>query len=226
MLRLGRLLFGRTQYIASLCTGASPPPTPRESSVSQMTQAVFSQGSQLLKLAPEIWMLPEGTHSFPEVAFIGAVSSGKSSVVRALMHSKNRATIGAREGGTKALTFWNVGDCLLLVDTPGFGRWMTRAKKTAQRKFTSLQAQASVRQYIALRKHANLKRVYWVMDATKIGNTVVDPNIAQFLLGEQIPFTVVLNKIDLLGQSRGVRTTSVIPVLHEAFRQVRDRVQF
>lgn len=166
--------------------------------------------------------LPEGRHSFPEVCFIGRPNAGKSSLIGALCHNTRMGRHGNKPGSTKKLSFFNVGDALLLVDTPGYGAWHSGGTK--DRVAAQSMAFTNTRRYLRLRKGANLKRVYWVMECSKhllperrlrrrqhFGyrnreeeNEALqealffprDHELLDLLITEQLPFTVILNKAD------------------------------
>ncbi|CAJ1015222.1 putative 50S ribosome-binding GTPase [Leishmania utingensis] len=58
----------------------------------------------------------------PEVAFIGRTSSGKSSLVNAIVNAMI-TPYGHLRGTTSSLRFYNIANRLLLVDCPGYGHY-------------------------------------------------------------------------------------------------------
>ncbi|KAG5501244.1 hypothetical protein JIQ42_06244 [Leishmania sp. Namibia] len=58
----------------------------------------------------------------PEVAFIGRTSSGKSSLVNAIVNAMI-TPYGHLRGTTSSLRFYNVANRLVLVDCPGYGHY-------------------------------------------------------------------------------------------------------
>ena len=58
---------------------------------------------------------------FPEVAFAGKSNVGKSSLINALMNRKSYARTSAQPGKTQTINFYNINDCMYLVDLPGYG---------------------------------------------------------------------------------------------------------
>lgn len=176
---------------------SSSGPTELDLAVERLSFEVFSKGNQHLKNVETLSSLPEGLHSFPEVAFIGKPSCGKSSLISCLLHNRRLAKTGQVRGTTRLLQFFNVGDALLLVDTPGYGGW--RGRQVLYRPKDRAKAFAILFRYLALRKTGNLKRVYWCMEAsatTPMALRPRDEEILFFLQREMIPFTVVLTKID------------------------------
>ena len=56
-----------------------------------------------------------------EVAFAGKSNVGKSSLINALMNRKSLARTSSKPGKTQTINFYNVNDCMYLVDLPGYG---------------------------------------------------------------------------------------------------------
>jgi GTP-binding protein EngB required for normal cell division len=169
----------------------------RKEAIERLSNEVFGCGNRHLKNVETLTSLPEGLHSFPEVCFIGKPNCGKSSLISCLLHNARLGKAGATGGTTRLLQFFNVGDALLLVDTPGYGGWKGRQldKPLADRA----NAFSILFRYLALRNGGNLKRVYWLMEAsarTSISFQPRDEEILAFLSRERIPFSVILTKID------------------------------
>ncbi|CCW68391.1 unnamed protein product [Phytomonas sp. Hart1] len=150
-----------------------------------------------LKNVDTLSALPEGLHSFPEVCFIGKPNVGKSTLISCLLHNPKLGKGGRIAGTTRLLQFFNVGDALLLVDTPGYGGWGRR--NLSQKYCKRADAFAILFRYLALRKERNLKRVYWLIEAsatTPVSIQARDEEILTFLRREGVPFSVILTKID------------------------------
>ena len=64
-------------------------------------------------------VLPE--NAWPEIAFAGKSNVGKSSLINALMNRKSLARTSAQPGKTQTINFYNINDCMYLVDLPGYG---------------------------------------------------------------------------------------------------------
>ncbi|MBO5656973.1 MAG: YihA family ribosome biogenesis GTP-binding protein [Agathobacter sp.] len=62
---------------------------------------------------------PENEHY--EVAFAGKSNVGKSSLINALMNRKSLARTSSQPGKTQTINFYNVNNCMYLVDLPGYG---------------------------------------------------------------------------------------------------------
>ena len=57
----------------------------------------------------------------PEVAFAGKSNVGKSSLINGLMNRKSLARTSSQPGKTQTINFYNVNECMYLVDRPGYG---------------------------------------------------------------------------------------------------------
>ncbi|AIO01205.1 hypothetical protein LPMP_323210 [Leishmania panamensis] len=169
----------------------------RTEALEKLSNEVFGRGNRHLKNVETLTSLPEGLHSFPEVCFIGKPGCGKSSLISCLLHNRRLGKSGATPGTTRLLQFFNVGDALLLVDTPGYGGW--RGREVGQRLAEQANAFSILFRYLALRNGSNLKRVYWLVESsarTPVSFQPRDEELLTFLSRERIPFSVVLTKID------------------------------
>ncbi|AYU78969.1 50S ribosome-binding GTPase/Dynamin family, putative [Leishmania donovani] len=84
------------------------------------------QHQKQLQHRPPPQKLPSRLHPrhslLPEVAFIGRTSSGKSSLVNAIVNAMI-TPYGHLRGTTNSLRFYNVANRLMLVDCPGYGHY-------------------------------------------------------------------------------------------------------
>lgn len=91
----------------------------------------------------------------PEVAFAGKSNVGKSSLINALMNRKSYARTSSQPGKTQTINFYNINDCMYLVDLPGYG--YANASPAVKAKWGKM-----IEKY--LRKSANLKQVFLLVD--------------------------------------------------------------
>ena len=75
-------------------------------------------------------VLPE--NAWPEIAFAGKSNVGKSSLINALMNRKSLARTSAQPGKTQTINFYNINNCMYLVDLPGYGYAKVSEKERAQ----------------------------------------------------------------------------------------------
>ncbi len=57
----------------------------------------------------------------PEVAFAGKSNVGKSSLINGLMNRKALARTSSQPGKTQTINYYNINQCMYLVDLPGYG---------------------------------------------------------------------------------------------------------
>ena len=92
---------------------------------------------------------------YPEVAFAGKSNVGKSSLINSLMNRKSYARTSSQPGKTQTINFYNINDCMYLVDLPGYGYAI--ASPAVKAKWGKM-----IEKY--LRKSANLKQVFLLVD--------------------------------------------------------------
>lgn len=92
---------------------------------------------------------------YPEVAFAGKSNVGKSSLINSLMNRKSYARTSSQPGKTQTINFYNINDCMYLVDLPGYG--YANASPAVKAKWGKM-----IEKY--LRKSANLKLVFLLVD--------------------------------------------------------------
>ena len=167
--------------------------------VARLMEETFAQGNVHLKSVVNMDALPELRFSHPEVCFVGHTQVGKSKVCSLLLGNDRLLRVGNAAGKRAlGLTFYAVGRALCIVDAPGFGAFSHTSHKASDSMFH----QSLVKQYIALRKNANLKRVYWVFSVPDLiaygGLRPREEDIALLLAAERVPFVAMLNKADIL----------------------------
>ena len=92
---------------------------------------------------------------YPEVAFAGKSNVGKSSLINSLMNRKSYARTSSQPGKTQTINFYNINDCMYLVDLPGYG--YANASPAVKAQWGKM-----IEKY--LRKSANLKQVFLLVD--------------------------------------------------------------
>ena len=92
---------------------------------------------------------------YPEVAFAGKSNVGKSWLINSLMNRKSYARTSSQPGKTQTINFYNINDCMYLVDLPGYG--YANASPAVKAKWGKM-----IEKY--LRKSANLKQVFLLVD--------------------------------------------------------------
>lgn len=91
----------------------------------------------------------------PEVAFAGKSNVGKSSLINGLMNRKSLARTSAQPGKTQTINFYNVNECIYLVDLPGYG--YAKVSQSEKEKWGKM-----IENYLHTSK--NLKAVFLLVD--------------------------------------------------------------
>lgn len=68
----------------------------------------------------------------PEFAFAGRSNVGKSSMINKLLNRKSLARVSGTPGKTITINFYNIDNCIHLVDLPGYG-YAKRSKEDVEK---------------------------------------------------------------------------------------------
>ncbi len=134
---------------------------------------------------------PQSHHR--EVVFVGRSNVGKSSIINSLSHRKRLAYVGQRPGKTRLANFYELNEKLMFVDVPGYG-FANRSKQEQKDYAFLMESYFSDREIdlmlILVDVRRGLNEDDWMM---------VD--LAEF---HDIPYFVVLNKVDKLSRSKAM----------------------
>src|ERR1700690_95477 len=87
-----------------------------------MKKCSFNEAKFLLSTLDEVPpFYDKDKKVLPEVALVGRSNVGKSSLINHLLHQKKLAKVSGQPGKTQTINYFNVDDCLILVDLPGYG---------------------------------------------------------------------------------------------------------
>lgn len=128
----------------------------------------------------------------PQIAFIGRSNVGKSSVINALVGSKDLARSSSKPGKTREINLYLINHKFYLVDLPGYG--FARA---------SLEDRNNLRKLIysyLLFSDIDHKKIVMITDAN-IGLTDYDLEILRRLEERKKDVIVIANKIDRIKKS-------------------------
>lgn len=123
----------------------------------------------------------------PEVAFAGRSNAGKSSLINEICSSKV-AHVSQTPGKTRLLSFFNVRQKYILVDSPGYGY----AKRSKQEQVAW---ESMMQDYIQERE--TLRGLILVMDIRRDWGGE-EETLRQYMEEAGIPMGVALTKIDKL----------------------------
>ena len=129
---------------------------------------------------------------YPEVAFAGKSNVGKSSLINSLMNRKSYARTSSQPGKTQTINFYNINDCMYLVDLPGYG--YANASPAVKAKWGKM-----IEKY--LRKSANLKQVFLLVDI-RYDPSENDKMMYDWIVDNGFRPVIIATKLDKLKRSQ------------------------
>jgi len=136
----------------------------------------------------------------PEIVLAGRSNVGKSSFINNIFGRKNIALTSSSPGKTKTINYYIVDEKFYVVDLPGFG--YAKVSKTEREKWQKL-----IGEY--LQASRQIVTVFHLIDA-RHHPTELDILLNEFLNSLDIPFTIILNKVDKLKQGEIAKRKSEI----------------
>jgi GTP-binding protein len=129
---------------------------------------------------------------FPEVAFAGRSTVGKSSLINKILDRKNLVKTGQTPGKTRLLNFFNIGGKVVFVDLPGYGyAAVSKAEKAQWNKL--------IDGY--LRKRKNLAMCFILVDVRR-GVEEEEAMLIDMLHSYNVSTCIVLTKSDKLSNNQ------------------------
>jgi len=148
-----------------------------------MSKIEFEKSISVLNDLPKL--------NLPEIALAGRSNVGKSSFINTVFNRKGLAKTSSTPGKTRTLNYYNVDDKFYIVDLPGFG----------YAKFSKKEREYWERLLIKyFQNNSNISRVIHFIDS-RHKPTQLDIVLNNFLEDLDIPYIVLLNKVDKLKQS-------------------------
>jgi len=146
--------------------------------------------AEFIKSATEPSQYPEGM--LPEIAFAGKSNVGKSSLINTITQKKNLARTSSTPGCTQLINFFTINNQLSFVDLPGYG--FAKVPEAVRKNWKPM-----IEKYLTERKA--LRLVILILDIRR------DPSkeelaFIQWLYMYNIPFVIVLTKIDKLSRNQ------------------------
>lgn len=129
--------------------------------------------------------------NLPEIVLCGRSNVGKSSFINSLFNKKGLAKTSSSPGKTKSLNYYLVEKKFYVVDLPGFG--YAKVSKTERDKWQKL-----IEKYF--RSERNISLSFHFIDS-RHHPTNLDVLLNNFLREIDIPYTVILSKVDKLKQA-------------------------
>lgn len=157
-----------------------------------MSKIEFVKSVSALDQLPEL--------ELPEIALAGRSNVGKSSFINTLFNRKGLAKTSSTPGKTRTLNYYNVENKFYFVDLPGFG--YAKVSKTERESWEKLLIKY-------LQNNLNISRIIHFVDS-RHKPTQLDILLNKFLIELDIPYIVLLNKVDKLKQSELVKAKKEI----------------
>ena len=123
----------------------------------------------------------------PEVVFAGRSNVGKSSLINSLFNQKALARVSATPGKTATINFFETEN-LIFADLPGYG--YAKVSRGEKRRWAQL-----MEGYFA--QGRDIALVLSLMDS-RHPPTGDDRAMVEFLIENELPFVVILTKVDKL----------------------------
>ncbi len=139
----------------------------------------------------------------PVIAMSGRSNVGKSSLINKFLRRKNLVRVSQTPGKTVTVNFFEVDRALLVADLPGYGfAKRSPAEKAALSRITDAF-------FTNNKSIGSLKLVLQLIDP-RAGVTADDEMMLDFLNQMQIPYAVVITKIDKLNKTETVAAVETI----------------
>ncbi len=135
---------------------------------------------------------------WPEVAVSGRSNVGKSSLLNMLANRKALAKVSQRPGKTQMLNFFHFQENCRLVDLPGYG--YAKVPKDVLRKW-----RAYMNDYLEGRQQ--LAGIVQLVDS-RHEPTTLDKQMVEWMKGNELPFVIVLTKVDKIKRGARQKTMS------------------
>lgn len=140
-------------------------------------------------------------YDLAEIAFVGRSNTGKSTLLNAITGRRNLARQSRTPGRTQMVNFFSFGKQLILADLPGYG--YSEAIREVSRNWQPL-----VEAYV---RRPNIREFLFLFDCRRDMND--EDLVLMYILGRQLPITLVLTKTDKISRAELERKITKIEVL-------------
>ncbi len=129
--------------------------------------------------------------NLPEIVLCGRSNVGKSSFINSIFNRKSLAKISSTPGKTRSINYYRIDDKIFMVDLPGYGYAKTSLKERAY--WSHL-----IDEFFSASKNVALA-LHFIDSRHK--PTELDFQLNEMLRRLDVPYLIILNKIDKLKQS-------------------------
>lgn len=127
-----------------------------------------------------------------QIVLVGKSNVGKSSFINSLANNKSLAYVGQTPGKTRSINYYNVDNSFYIVDLPGYGySKMSQVEKNLTNNLIDT--------YIT--KNDKIAHIFLIVDI-RHEPTNNDRIMYDWILGQNIPFTIIANKSDKITKTK------------------------
>ena len=131
----------------------------------------------------------------PQIALSGRSNVGKSSLINTLLGRKSLARVSGAPGKTITINYYDVDKKLYLVDLPGYG--YAKRSKDSKKVWSTL-----TEEYFLKNPSSDAIRLVIQLIDIRVGPTEDDIIMINWLIENDVPFTVVATKTDKLSKAQ------------------------
>lgn len=136
----------------------------------------------------------------PEIAFAGKSNVGKSSLINGLMNRKSLARTSSQPGKTQTLNYYNINNCMYLVDLPGYG--YAKANVREKEKWGKM-----IENYLHVSKQ--LKAVFLLIDI-RHEPSANDRQMYEWIVYQGYEPIIIATKLDKIKRSQVAKHVKMI----------------
>ncbi|MCI9446381.1 MAG: YihA family ribosome biogenesis GTP-binding protein [Lachnospiraceae bacterium] len=136
----------------------------------------------------------------PEIAFAGKSNVGKSSLINGLMNRKALARTSSQPGKTQTINYYNINNCMYLVDLPGYG--YTKANVSEKEKWGKM-----IERYLHSSKQ--LKAVFLLVDI-RHEPSANDKQMYEWVVYQGYNPIIIATKLDKIKRSQIAKHVKMI----------------
>ena len=144
---------------------------------------------QFIKSAFNLSEIPK--QRLPEVILCGRSNVGKSSFINSFVNRKDLARVSSTPGKTRSINFYEIDSKFYVVDLPGYG--YAKTSKAERTKWSKL-----IGEFISKSSHVQLA-IHFI--DSRHEPTELDNHLNKLLHELNIPYIILLSKVDKLKQS-------------------------
>ena len=171
-----------------------------------MSATFFASTLDPLELHPDVR---------PHIAMIGRSNVGKSSMINHLTGQKALARVSSGAGRTQTINLYEIDKRFFLVDLPGYG--YAKASKEQRELFGDM-----IRHY--LESSLQLRLALVIIDA-RIPLTDLDAGVIEWLQDTNIPFAIVLNKMDEVNKQEALKVHTALEERYPGVQRIEHSIK-